>query len=202
MNNSVYLPLRDWRQVVTTLGIILIIALVGTASVYAQAEESETAADTTGYFAPYHGEDTASAIDDVQEVTFADNEEQAAMAFCRYSVIVDDPHPSRGEVSAHGAWDVRSKNRDRCPLYAHISVWLEGHWCNSHGSCYWRLLDYDEDRILYGGGRGRRVTVRHRCTKTPGKITTYRNTVRVNPEGRLNFPKTAMRIENLECKPH
>lgn len=185
---------RPWQWIVGGW-VVLTLCLTLSSAVYAQETPNEE--EGSGYFAPYYGNEGEG--EDMYEITYSEDATVAAAFFCRYRVIADHPHRSRGDVSAHGSWKVRSADKDHCPLYAEVSARLEAFWCDG-GGCTWVLLDEDEERVLRGGGRNKRVTVRHGCTD--GVLTGYRNTVRVDPDDLWNLPKTATSITNLPCTPN
>lgn len=85
----------------------------------------------------------------------------AARAVSVFWTDVDRPHMSGGDVSVHGWWGRVSGSA----RYARVQVCLQR---PAAGGGYRNFKCSDRKTIRPGGGRGRRVTVRHACTGRQG----------------------------------
>jgi hypothetical protein len=85
---------------------------------------------------------------------------------CLYKAVGDQAHLSRGDVSAHGWWDVVSGQclSDKALVVASMEIYLRGKW----------YLEGSKPEGAYypGGGRGQRVTARFACKNS--NLNTWR----------------------------
>ncbi len=114
----------------------------------------------------------------------------------RFQLRAGQPPYSSGDVSAHGWWI--DENND-CPRYADVENWLEQWTCDaSGGNCGWVQVAHNKTRVISGGGRGRRNTVRHQCATSAS--TGYRNIVDVDVIGILDTPEKFYVTQNVDCR--
>ena len=182
-------------RIIGVLAIVVVVFTAMTGIVLADEPPDEDSAN--GYWlTEYEGsqlqqEDLARI--ESGEVVLMD--ESTALNGCDYDTGGDDPHQSGGDVSAHGWWE---KNNDECPSRADVAAWLQAAWCTDFG-CQWVTLDFDQDRIRPGPGRGRRVTVRNECHSN--EWTYYRNMVDVDIPGTIDPPDRVYKVKQVQCRP-
>lgn len=196
------------KRLITVMVMALFIVAVPSAGRVAEADEptpvpADTQQDNSeGYWsATYEGARSAQEDRDMGESglnipdawTYLMSE--TSRSGCVYETKGDNPHYSRGDVSAHGWWLRRS---NECPARADVRVFLYGRWCED-GECEWRYLASNGGRIRPGGGRGNRVTVRNKCyTNEP---TYYRSVVDVDILGQIDPPDQVENINQVRCRP-
>lgn len=117
---------------------------------------------------------------------------------CKYKHGGDDPHVTRGEVSAHGWWVITGGSG--CSEKAKVKVKLQAWGCLKGGGCGWVTQRTGKARSLVANQTSKRANTRADCVS--GKTVGWRNLVdvdlgwKVDPSG-----WDALGNNNLPCSP-
>ena len=126
-----------------------------------------------------------------------DVEGAEAMGLCLYQTLADWPHYSRGDVSAHGYWEILFDSD--CPSRAWVTIWLYEWQCDDDDDCDWEQIAKDRKRVRNGGGHGHRATARKSCSYGRA-MTGFRATVDVDIPGVIDPPDRYSVNVNVKCR--
>ena len=102
---------------------------------------------------------------------------------CGFWQRVEWPHRSGADVSVHGYWEHAF---GWCPPTAVVTVWLQQRECSTPWWCHWVDRAVSSGEVREGGGSGKRVTARVRCTSS--QSTKWRGAVDVDLVGYYDDP--------------